>query len=523
MNREEMLRRLGERQSPWDMIIIGGGATGLGAAVDAASRGYEVVLLEQSDFAKGTSSRSTKLVHGGVRYLQQGNVSLVLEALRERGLLHQNAPHLVSDLAFIVPSYEWWESPFYGVGLKVYDMLAGRYGFGKSRHLSKREVIEHIPSISPDGLRGGTLYFDGQFDDARLAINLAQTAHERGATLLNYAPVVGLIKDANHGVIGVRVRDEESTASLEVHGKAVINATGAFADTVRQMDRPNIEPIIAPSQGVHIVLDKSFLPGDSAIMVPHTRDGRVMFAIPWHDKVLIGTTDEPIEAVSTEPVPSESEIQFILETANNYLSQPATRADIRSAFAGIRPLIKSEKGRRTASISRDHSILIDPDSGLITIGGGKWTTYRRMAEDLIDQAAAFAGLEPKACVTKNLPIHGHTQILSPDDPFRHYGSDAANIRAMIDSDSMLAERVHPGIALTRAEVAWACGHEMARTVDDVLARRSRTLLLDAQGALDAADIVAEQMALHLGKAQAWAKDQADEFRRLARNYLVDAN
>lgn len=519
MNRTQMLQRVANDRGPWDMIIIGGGATGLGAAVDAASRGYRAVLFEQADFAKGTSSRSTKLVHGGVRYLQQGNVSLVLEALRERGILHRNAPHLVTDLAFVVPSYAWWESPFYGVGLKVYDMLAGRYGFGRSRHLSRQEVIEHIPSISLDGLRGGTLYYDGQFDDARLAINLAQTAHAHGAALLNYAQVTGFIKSHTGEIEGVTVRDAEDGGSFEVHGKVVINATGPFSDKVRRMDHPDCSPIVAPSRGAHLVLDRSFLPGDTAIMVPHTDDGRVMFAIPWHGVVVVGTTDVPISEVSLEPRATDEDIEFLLGTANQYLSKPAARADIRSVFAGIRPLINAHDGASTSSLSRDHSIMIDPDSGLITIGGGKWTTYRKMAEDLIDQAATFAGLDSRPCVTKHLPIHGHEQSSERGARSSEYGSDAMHILALTRSDPSLAEAVHPNVALTRAEVQWACEQEMARTIDDVLARRSRTLLLDARAAIDAARPVAAQMATLLGKDRQWAEAQVAEFTALARGYL----
>lgn len=522
MIRQDMIRAIDDRKQPWDMIIIGGGATGLGAAVDAASRGYDVVLFEQADFSKGTSSRSTKLVHGGVRYLQQGNVSLVLEALRERGLLLRNAPHLVSDQAFIVPSYEWWESPFYGVGLKVYDMLAGKYGFGKSRHLSKKDVIDQIPSISQDGLRGGTLYYDGQFDDSRLAVNLAQTAYSQGATLLNYAGVVGLQKNADGEINGVRFRDHETGEEHEVAGKVVINATGPFADGVRKMDHSDAKPIISPSQGVHIVLDKSFIPGDTAIMVPHTDDGRVMFAIPWHDVAVIGTTDEGVDTCDLEPKPMDKEITFILDNANKYLAKPATRDDIKAAFAGIRPLVKADGTSSTSSLSRDHTILIDPDSALVTIAGGKWTTYRKMSEDVVDQSAALAGLESRRCVTKELPIRGYHRHSERFGRLKHYGADAVHIRGLIEGDSAMGEPVHPSVKLTRAEVAWGCREEMARTVDDMLARRSRELLFDASAAIEASDAVAEAMAAELGKDANWASEQAASFKELAAAYTVQA-
>jgi len=520
MMRREMIARLGERRQPWDIAIVGGGATGLGAAVDAASRGYDVALLEQSDFGKGTSSRSTKLVHGGVRYLQQGNVSLVMEALKERGILRRLAPHLVDDLAFIVPSYEWWESPFYGIGLKVYDLLAGRYGFGKSRILSKEETIAEIPTIATEGLRGGIRYFDGQFDDARLAINLMTTAIEQGATLANYVRVTALRKDDEGRVEGVEARCAETDQSFDVRARAVINATGPFADDLRRMDHAGAPRIIAPSQGVHVVLDREFIPGDAAIMVPHTRDGRVMFAIPWYDVAVIGTTDTPIETCDLEPRPLPREIDFILETSNRYLAQPADRQDIRSVFTGIRPLVRAADQDKTSSLSRDHTIFIDPLSGLITIAGGKWTTYRKMAEDVVDQAAMLAGLDPQPCVTTQLSIHGFHQHAEKFGPLRHYGSDAVAIHAMLEADAALRAKVHPELRLTLGEVVWAARHEMARTVDDVLARRSRCLLFDARAAIEAAPRVAAVLARELGREDAWIDRQVAEFGEIASRYVV---
>ena len=507
------------RGSPWDLVVIGGGATGLGVAVDAASRGYSVVLFEACDFAKGTSGRSTKLVHGGVRYLQQGNVSLVMEALGERGLLKQNAPHLVRDLAFVVPSYEWWESPFYGVGLKVYDLLAGRNGFGRSRHLSRRQVIEAIPSIQTAGLRGGTRYFDGQFDDARLAVALARTAAGVGAVVANYTAVTALLKDAGGQVRGVRVRDVETGEELEVAGKVTVNATGPWADDVRRLDQPGAAAVVAPSQGVHIVLDRSFAPCDAAIMVPHTDDGRVLFVIPWHGAVLVGTTDTPVERVETEPRPGDHEIDFLLETANRYLARPASRQDIKSVFAGIRPLVKAQAGADTAALSRDHTIMIDPDSGLLTVAGGKWTTYRKIAEDVVDQVAVLGGLAQTPCATASLRIHGYRASAQSLDRLAPYGADAESIRSLCE-DAALARPVHPDLATTGAEVVWACRREMARTVDDVLARRSRALLLDARAAAEAAETVAALMAAELDKGPAWQTEQVASFRELALGYIV---
>jgi glycerol-3-phosphate dehydrogenase len=522
MNRADMLSRIRARDRAWDIVIIGGGATGLGTAVDAASRGYDVALLEQSDFAKGTSSRSTKLVHGGVRYLQQGNVSLVMEALKERGLLLQNAPHLVHDVPFIVPSYEWWESPFYGVGMKIYDMLAGRYGFGKSSILSKAAVIEAIPSIRKDGLLGGTRYFDGQFDDARLAINLATTASEQGATVLNYAEVFGLLKDGAGGLVGVAARDAETGEELTLRGRVVVNAAGPFADAVRRLDRPDAGAMIAPSRGSHVVLDRSFLPGDSAIMAPHTDDGRVMFAIPWHGVAVIGTTDIPVDRVDLEPRPSLEELGFVLETANRYLAQPACPRDVRSVFAGIRPLVRSGDRENTAVLSRDHTIHIDPESGLLTVVGGKWTTYRKMAADVVDQAITLGDLDPRECVTKRLLIHGHHNHAERFGRLAVYGSDATEIERIGAADERMRRPIHPRLAVTGAEVRWACREEMARTVDDVLARRTRSLLLDAAASIEAAPGVAQIMAEELGRDAVWARAQAEAYALVAQGYLWPA-
>ena len=519
MNRADMIKNLSERKHAWDIVVIGGGATGLGTAFDAASRGYDVALLEQSDFAKGTSSRSTKLVHGGVRYLQQGNVSLVMEALKERGLLLRNAPHLVSDVAFIVPSYAWWESPFYGIGMKVYDLLAGRYGFGRSAHVSKEEVVEEIPSINTDGLRGGTRYYDGQFDDSRLAINLAASTFEQGGTVANYTRVTGLIKNDEGLIEGVVARDLESGRDLEIKARVVVNATGPFADGVRRLDDAAARPIIAPSQGVHIILDRSFLPGTSAIMVPHTDDGRVMFAIPWHDVALIGTTDTPITEIDLEPAALDEEVAFILETANRYLTRPAGAEDVKSVFAGIRPLVKMGDDKNTAALSRDHTVLIDPNSGLMTVAGGKWTTYRKMAEDVVDQSITLGDLEPRECVTKNLPVHGFHPHAQKFGRLSFYGSDAPEIERLEQDAATNAARLHEALPVTEAEVRWACRREMARTVDDALARRTRALLFDARAAQEAAPRVAAIMAEELGRDESWARDQVETFAEIASRYV----
>jgi glycerol-3-phosphate dehydrogenase len=520
MNRASFLERILERRESWDLVVVGGGATGVGIAVDAASRGYRVALLEQSDFGKGTSSRSTKLVHGGVRYLQQGNISLVMEALRERGLLLQNAPHLVHDLQFVVPNYVWWEAPFYGIGLKVYDILAGKFGFGASKLLSRDEVLERIPTLERDGLRGGVLYHDGQFDDSRLLINLAQTAAEQGACLLNYARVTGLVKDAEGFLTGLNFHDQETGQEHRLAARCVINATGPFCDELRRSDDPAAAPMIAPSQGVHIVLSRDFLPRDTAIMVPHTRDGRVMFAIPWHHHVVVGTTDTPIQMVSLEPKPLEQEVDFILDTASGYLARRPTRRDILSVFTGIRPLVKAGDQSSTATLSRDHTIHISK-SGLLTITGGKWTTYRKMAEDCVDHAMVLGRLSERPCVTKDLHVHGFHRRAEQFGPLAGYGSDAVGLEELIRARPDLATPLHEVLPICGAQVVWAGRCEMARTVDDVLARRTRALFLNAKAALAMAPAVARLLATELGRDNAWQQRQLAEFADIAAKYVVN--
>lgn len=518
MNRKEMIEGLAEYGGYWDFVVIGGGATGLGVGLDAASRGYKTLLLEQHDFSKGTSSRSTKLVHGGVRYLRQGNISLVLEALHERGLLIRNAPHLVSHQAFIVPNYEWWDGPFYGAGMKVYDLLAGKLGLGPSKQLSKQETLERIPTLEPEGLRGGVVYFDGQFDDSRLAINLAQTMVENGGMPINYMKVTGFTRSGEM-IDGVIARDMESGEEYEIHGRVVVNATGVFTDNLLKMENPAAEPIITPSQGVHLVLDKEFLPGDSAIMVPQTADGRVLFAVPWHNKVVVGTTDTMVPDVSLEPRPLEEEIKFILDHAAIYLSKDPTRADVKSAFAGLRPLVKAGESESTAAISRDHYLVIS-ESGLVTITGGKWTTYRKMAEDTVNQALLVAGLNEHACVTKDLRIHGWLKHFDKNDPLHYYGSDAIHIKRIVNADPTMGEKLHENLPYIKAEVIWSAREEMARTVEDFLARRSRALLLDTKASIAMAPEVARIMAGELGYDDAWQTDQVTAYTNLAKEYLL---
>lgn len=518
MNRADFVSAVSARA--WDVIVVGGGATGLGVAVEAASRGYSTLLLEQADFAKGTSSRSTKLIHGGVRYLQQGDVSLVLEALHERGLLIQNAPHLVHHLAFVVPVYDWWEGPFYGIGLKLYDALAGKLGLGPSKNLSREETLERIPTVEPDGLRGGVVYYDGQFDDSRLAVTLVRTLADLGGVPLNYTRVTGLLRTAGErgSIEGVRAVDEESGQEMEIRARVVVNATGVFTDEIRRMDDPDAGSMVTASQGVHIVLDRSFLPGDTAIMVPHTSDGRVLFAVPWHGRVIVGTTDTPVPEASLEPRALDDEVEFLLTHAIRYLTRDPVASDVLSVFAGLRPLVGSPDSE-TKTISRDHTLLVSP-SGLVTITGGKWTTYRRMGADTVTQAALVAGLPETQSVSEDLRLHGWTDEVDPTEPRSVYGTDEAELDTLERTRPELAERLHPALPYRTSEVVWAARFEMARTVEDVLSRRLRALLLDARASVEMAPRVAELMAEELGYGGDWVESQVAEYRELAKGYVL---
>ena len=527
-----MLQQLTETTA-WDIIIIGGGATGLGTAVDAATRGYKTLLLEQHDFAKGTSSRSTKLVHGGVRYLAQGNINLVREALKERGLLLKNAPHVTSSLSFVLPCYSLWQKIFYGVGLKIYDVMAGNLGLGKTKIINTKKTKEYLPTINIKKLSGAIVYKDGQFDDARLAINLAQTAAQHGATLLNYCKVIKLFKTlpavANPGsglsesskekICGVVVKDEMSGEQYKLKCRVVINATGVFTDEVLQMDNETAKNIVSSSQGIHLVLDKKFFPGNAAMMVPKTEDGRVLFAVPWHDKVVVGTTDTPIQNHSPEPKPLEEEIEFLLHHINKYLDVEIKRTDVKSAFAGLRPLVKKGSSIKTALMPRDHIILVS-SGGLVTITGGKWTTYRKMASDVLNKAVFAGKLQKKECVTAHLKIHGWQKETDYSDALYYYGSDAVQIRKICNENQSLSELIHPGLPNIKAEIIWAVHNEMAQTVEDVLARRTRILFLDAKTAIAAAPMVAKLMAAELNKTGDWIQQQINDFNAVAKQYLL---
>ncbi len=518
-SRKQLINRINE-ETLWDVVIIGGGATGLGSAIDAASRGLKVALFEQSDFSKGTSSRSTKLVHGGVRYLAQGNIQLVYEALKERGLLLQNAPHLVHPLSFIIPSYKRWEKYYYGIGLKIYDLMAGKLRMGKTKFLNKKEVQEQLKNIKEENLTGGIRYSDGQFDDARLALNMAQTAVEQGATVLNYFKVVQLLKDEQKKINGVEVRDEENNKTYKIFSKSVVNATGVFVDKILKMNNADSKQMVKASQGIHLVLDRSFLDNDQALMIPATTDGRVLFAVPWNNYLLVGTTDTPVDKIELEPKALENEIHFILDNLTNYLVKPPQREDVLSVFAGLRPLVMPEnKEMGTKEISRDHKLAI-ASTGLITITGGKWTTYRKMAEDVVNQVVKYIGKSSLPCITRNLKIHGYSTESSRSNKLSFYGSDFEQVMQFRKENNHLSEPIHEQFPFTLADVVWAVRNEFARTVEDVLSRRFRILFLDAEAACQAAPIVASTMAKELDKDHKWIEGQVNEFKSLAKNYSL---
>lgn len=519
LNRITALRSL-EKDPTWDVVIIGGGASGLGVAVDACSRGYKVLLLEQFDFAKGTSSKSTKLVHGGVRYLANGDLGLVIEALKERGLLAKNANHLFKKQAFIIPTYSYWQSFFYWVGLTLYQLLSGRRSLGRSRWLSKSEVLAQNPTLKEKKLTGGVIYYDGQFDDARLALNLAQTAVEQGGTVLNYFHVDGFITDDMGAIQLINATDSITEKAYRIKGKVVINASGIFTDKTLKLYNPNHKKTVVPSQGIHLMLDASYLETDRAIMIPKTTDGRVLFIIPWYGNVIAGTTDTPIKKPNIEPKPLKQEVQFILDTVNQYLTKHATVEDVLSVFSGLRPLAKpKDEQESTKEVSRSHKII--RDANMLSIVGGKWTTYRKMAEDVVDKIDKDLLRATMKCQTERLSIYGNTSEYDEEHSWLNpYGEDKIALIEFHNSNLEYWKKIHPNQPYTVGQVHWAIQHEMALTIDDFLSRRIRLLLLNAKNAVEAAPFVAAIMSKALGHGPDWEQEQLTLFHSMAQKYLL---
>ncbi len=507
-----------ERVNEWDVIIIGGGATGLGAAVDAACRGYKTLLLEKFDFAKGTSSRATKLVHGGVRYLAQGNIKLVRNALKERGILLKNAPHVATKMQFIIPNYKWWLQIYYGIGLKIYDALSGKLRLGVTKILSAKKTLILLPNITSKKLRGAVMYTDGQFDDARLAINLAQTAVQNAATVLNYVEVIALTKNKNmlNGLVCI---DTLTNKEYHLKAKAILNATGVFVDDILNMDNKTTDKIVSPSQGVHIVIDKKHFESIHALMVPKTSDGRVLFAVPWHNAVIVGTTDTAVSKIEIEPTAFKEEVEFILANLNVYLKTKLCKEDVKSVFVGLRPLVKRKGAKNTSLLARDHTIYVS-ESKLISITGGKWTTYRKMAEEAINNVAYVGKLPIVKSATDGLQIVGNTADKIEETYLQVYGSHATEIKKLYEENNTWLEKIHPRYDYTKAQVIWAVRNEMAITIEDVLARRIRLLFIDAKAAMESAETVAILMALEMNKDKAWEKEQIEKFILLAKKYLI---
>ena len=517
MSRERMLEQAMELR-PWHVIVAGGGCTGIATALDASARGYRTLLIERGDFTSGTSSRSTKLIHGGVRYLRQGRVQMVYGALRERQRLWRNAPHLVHGLSLIVPAYRWWERPWYGAGLKAYDALAAGRGLRGSRLLSRRQCLNHLSTLEERGLRGGVLFHDGQFDDARLGWALVRTATNLGCVALNYAEATDLV-ESRGAIKGVRVRDRIGTTEWVARGAVVVNATGPFADSLREMDEPGRDPGVVLSRGAHIVVSSAFLPGSSALLVPSTDDGRVLFVIPWHGHVVIGTTDVPVGKPSPEPEPDEAEVDYLIDHAARYLTRPIGRADILSVWGGLRALVPAGAGDNTAALSRDHSVAVSR-RGLVTATGGKWTTCRKVGQDTVDIAADVGGLSPAPSVTATLKLYGYTRRRDTLAPWRVYGVHAGSVRELEAADARLGRLMNPGLPYRLSQAAWAARHEMAVRVEDVLARRTRALFLNARAAAAAAPEVARVMAAELGRDDAWVAAEVRSFRMLAERYVA---
>jgi glycerol-3-phosphate dehydrogenase len=516
--REDILRQLGSQSNPWDVLVIGGGATGLGAAVEAASRGYRTLLVEGIDFAKGSSSRSTKLVHGGVRYLQQFNISLVLDALRERGYMLRNAPHLVHDLSFVVPAYSYLSLPYYGLGLSLYERLSGRHSLGPSMFLSRAHTVELLPNIVHKDLRGGILYHDGQFDDARYAIALMRTLQDLGGTAINYLRVVGILHRQDR-IIGVEVEDAESGDRFSIESKVVVNATGIHAEHILGMDGKLAGSLLTVSQGTHFVLSGDFLGGNTALMIPKTADGRVLFAIPWHGSTIVGTTDEPVAHASQEPRALHIEKKFLIDHITRYFGRRPAPSEILSIWSGQRPLVRSGN-RASSKLSRDHKILVS-SSGLITITGGKWTTYRRMGQDTIDRAAAVASLKPRPSITASLKLHGWSESSGARNWEDVYGSDLPSLRTLSSEDPSLDQLLHPRLPYLLRDVVWAARYELARTVEDVLARRTNALFLDARAAIEAAPSVANVLATELKRSASSSEADLRSFVSNAQGYIYE--
>lgn len=502
LNRRESLHEI-QQGGVWDVLILGGGANGLGCALDASLRGYRTLLLEKNDFAAGTSSRSSKMIHGGVRYLKRGDIPMVRSALRERDILLRNTGGLVKEQRFIIPLYSVIDLGLYMAGMRVYDLLAQGQQMKRSQFLSAAAVRQCLPGLCSIGLKGGIAYSDGHFDDARLALSIAQGAARQGATLMNYASAVGLLKASRAGKVeGVMVHDEHTHQEYEIRSRLIINATGVFVDSILAMDNPHLRKLHRISQGSHIVLPAEFLPGDYAMLIPKTSDGRVLFCLPWYGRLLIGTTDMEMTRATEEPHPQERELNFLLNTCSRYLARKPDFTAILSMFSGQRPLPDRYGSKPTKQLSREHRIDIS-SSGLVSILGGKWTTYRAVAQEALDKGLASIGDECRSHSTDMVKL----------------GELGTQMSEIEEEDPKNRELISPHFPYKIAQIIAAVRYEMAATLTDVMARRTRMLLLDVRKARQCAPQVAHIMAKELGEKEPWIQRQQKDFYQLTRQYL----
>lgn len=502
----------------FDVIVIGGGATGLGVAVEAITRGYSTLLLEAYDYGKGTSSKSTKLVHGGIRYLANFDFALVKEGLEERYYFLNNAPHLAKKQSYLIPFHNLFERFKYSVGIALYDAFAKDKKIGKSQFLSHDQLLSQAPQINPAGMSGGAIYYDGVFDDTRMLVTLLRTFEAQGGMVLNYHPVTDFLYQ-NNKISGVKAFDSLQGRVLEFTAKTVINATGTLTDVLLNKAEPQqAHQTVSAAQGTHLVFDKAIFDSPHCLVIPETSDGRILFVLPWHDKIIVGTTDVAVDQPSIEPIAQSAEIDFILETLNRYTKAPVTKAQVKSVFCGQRPLVRDPTQKSTKKISRRHEIL-ETDNGLISIVGGKWTIYRRMGEDTINYAVRKNYLPASQSVTRDFKLFGHTASIDQSH-LAVYGSQAEKILA-IQKQTGNFDKIHPDLPYLQAEIIYQVREEQAKTVEDVLARRTRAVLLDAKAAKQAAPLVAKLMATELGHDEAWVAQQVESFERFVRAYIIN--
>lgn len=538
MNRNENLERIKSEQ--FDVCVIGAGASGAGVALDAALRGLKVALIDRGDFSCETSSKSTKLIHGGVRYLEQafknldfGQLKQVKHGLAERKYLLSNGAHLSRPLGIITPVFSFIEGLYYTIGLKIYGWFALKDQLPAARWLSKKEMLLGSPDITPKA-HSAVMYYDGQLDDARFALALSQTAHQQGVAAANYIELLDFKKDSSKKIISARLRNTLTGETFDIKSKLFVNCTGPFADHVRILANPEEEARIKPSKGVHIVIPKKYFAGEKALLIPKTKDGRLVFVIPFQSEIMIGTTDTKYDNLNEEPLLNNSEVDYLLETAERYLKAIPSKNEIKSGFGGIRPLISAKKKNPndTKTLLRDHEVEVDDKSGLISLLGGKWTTYRLMAQDTCDMICNILN-NTNTCKTKDFKLLGSQSVFQikrpenfPLECFEHlknsYGDQTQKILEMIENQPELISKIHPDYAFIKAEVVYACKYEMAQKPRDFFARRTRWEILDWTACEESIDKVANLMQTSLGWSEESKKTQIHEYKSLLQKFETNA-